>query len=308
MYRSTLCFVSAHLAAHQEKVGNRNKDYATIAKGLNLGHKHRPLTHQFDYLFWCGDLNYRIDHVSYEECVRLINLEDWPTLHEIDQLNVERAAGRVFAGFEEAPLEFAPTFKMNRNRGTYDEQRIPSWCDRILWKTPPGQPLSVLQYGSCREIRTSDHRPVYGTYLIGLHLRHVPLTTHPPLIIRLSEIVITPLPEAPAMSKPTLHAGPYKPAPDPFAECVSWPTPTYRGQMLVYAFKDLSVIIPDPEYLKVQHLALGLQDGDSRMCVAIVSMQPVVDEVGTGIAITTHMARSNGNTHTISLAIALIAP
>ena len=59
-----ICFVNSHLAAHQEGLEDRRKDHRDIIKGLSAGlstAKHLDVTHAFDYLFWLGDLNYRID-------------------------------------------------------------------------------------------------------------------------------------------------------------------------------------------------------------------------------------------------------
>jgi hypothetical protein len=53
-----------------------------------------------------------------------------------DQLNVERLAGRVFQRFVEGPLLFLPTYKYDVGSDRYDsskKQRIPSWCDRVLY-------------------------------------------------------------------------------------------------------------------------------------------------------------------------------
>jgi phosphatidylinositol-bisphosphatase len=47
-----------------------------------------------DYLFWCGDFNYRID-LSNEDVKELVRQENWGALQECDQLNVQRNAGNV---------------------------------------------------------------------------------------------------------------------------------------------------------------------------------------------------------------------
>ena len=48
-----------------------------------------------DYLFWCGDFNYRID-LTKEEVIDLIQQEDFEGLQMYDQLNVQRQNGSVF--------------------------------------------------------------------------------------------------------------------------------------------------------------------------------------------------------------------
>jgi hypothetical protein len=47
-----------------------------------------------DYLFWCGDFNYRID-LSKDEVMNLIQDKNWGALQECDQLTVQRKAGQV---------------------------------------------------------------------------------------------------------------------------------------------------------------------------------------------------------------------
>lgn len=64
----------------------------------------------------------------------------------------------VFAGYNEGPLVFRPTYKYDNNSETYDsseKQRIPSWTDRVLYK---GRGLDLFKYNRA-ELKTSDHRP-----------------------------------------------------------------------------------------------------------------------------------------------------
>ena len=49
-----------------------------------------------DYLFWCGDFNYRID-LTKEEVIDLIQQENFEGLQAYDQLNVQRQNGSVIA-------------------------------------------------------------------------------------------------------------------------------------------------------------------------------------------------------------------
>ena len=54
--RTSLCFVSSHLAAHTDGTEKRNKDYQEICK--NLIFDGLAIT-DHDMVFWMGDLNYR---------------------------------------------------------------------------------------------------------------------------------------------------------------------------------------------------------------------------------------------------------
>ena len=47
-----------------------------------------------DYVFWCGDFNYRID-LTYEEVFYFLKRQDWRTLLEFDQLQQQKSNGKV---------------------------------------------------------------------------------------------------------------------------------------------------------------------------------------------------------------------
>ena len=74
---TSFCFVNSHLAAHQEKVKERNVDYHKILKGLHLGLKDIDIVHQFDHVFWFGDLNYRSVLCSLLFCHFLFSSSFW---------------------------------------------------------------------------------------------------------------------------------------------------------------------------------------------------------------------------------------
>ena len=59
-----LCFVNAHLAAHQDKVTARNSMYRSLLRGLRLADGGMDLVTGFHHVFWIGDLNYRIDYTQ----------------------------------------------------------------------------------------------------------------------------------------------------------------------------------------------------------------------------------------------------
>jgi phosphatidylinositol-3,4,5-trisphosphate 5-phosphatase 1 len=62
IHDTTFAFIGSHLAAHQSKVEARNSDYFEIVSGLALDSTSQfDVQSGFNYTFWCGDLNYRID-------------------------------------------------------------------------------------------------------------------------------------------------------------------------------------------------------------------------------------------------------
>jgi hypothetical protein len=52
-------------------------------------------------------------------------------------LRQEKEAGNVFVEFEEGKISFMPTYKFKKESNEYDREklRIPSWCDRILYRS-----------------------------------------------------------------------------------------------------------------------------------------------------------------------------
>lgn len=188
-----MIFVSAHLAAHVKNVQARDSDFWRISSELEAqapeGFIPRRATENestnptgsvlFDFadrVFFCGDLNYRIDlprelteysilHGSHDN-TWLENL----LLH--DQLIHSMTDGRAFLGFAEGKIAFMPTFKFDKDSDCYDtshKQRIPAWTDRILFKPYDG--IRVLDYQSVPGAQHSDHRPVFGSYRISMQGR-----------------------------------------------------------------------------------------------------------------------------------------
>ncbi|XAR73348.1 hypothetical protein NMG60_11007292 [Bertholletia excelsa] len=176
LHQTSFCFVCSHLASG-EKEGDelrRNADVAEILKSTQFPkickNPRRKIPERIidhDRIVWLGDLNYRIS-MSYEKTRLLLEDNDWDSLLEKDQLNVEREAGRVFSGFSEGRILFPPTYKYTQNSDSYagetvkskKKRRTPAWCDRILWR---GKGIDQLSYIR-GESRFSDHRPVCSVF------------------------------------------------------------------------------------------------------------------------------------------------
>jgi inositol polyphosphate 5-phosphatase INPP5B/F len=186
---TTICFVCSHLAAHRENVTGRNADFHNIYNKTSfdigedairevirsgslsqwtLGSSSVGIA-DHDIVFWLGDLNYRIDDsVMTERVLFLAEKGKIDEIRALDQLNIERAAGRVFQNFEEGPLTFVPTYKYQPGTDVYEQRpdkklRAPAWCDRILWMAHEN-PSHVVQlsYARSETPNVSDHKAVYS--------------------------------------------------------------------------------------------------------------------------------------------------
>lgn len=124
----------------------------------------------FDLCVFMGDLNYRVEGNRQAVDV-LLQRGMMEVMRANDQLSIERTAGRAFDGWSEGELSFPPTYKLDRGSvDAYDtsaKKRVPSWTDRVMWRTKPlsrgGKVLcesGADVYTSARGVRTSDHLPV----------------------------------------------------------------------------------------------------------------------------------------------------
>jgi inositol polyphosphate 5-phosphatase INPP5E len=66
LFGTTMLFVTSHLTAHQQKVKERVSDIKRIIHALDLPrnlkvrHRAKDVTQNFDCVYWCGDLNFRL--------------------------------------------------------------------------------------------------------------------------------------------------------------------------------------------------------------------------------------------------------
>ncbi|KNE72045.1 hypothetical protein AMAG_15986 [Allomyces macrogynus ATCC 38327] len=126
----SMVFVNVHLTAHQDNVHLRNADYLRIEHLLYfpdyVGHIESSemlddedcslASSFFDYAFFLGDTNYRINGTG-PLVTHLIATHRLDACLNNDQLTAQRRAGHTFLGFSEAPITFAPTFKIKVAHG-----------------------------------------------------------------------------------------------------------------------------------------------------------------------------------------------
>ncbi|KAK0090636.1 hypothetical protein PV325_009379 [Microctonus aethiopoides] len=194
LFGTSFLFVTAHLTAHQDKVKERVSDIKRIIRNLDLPkdlptkHKNKDVTQNFDCVFWCGDLNFRLAQPR-DEVIQWVSSTCFPQSSPIslakDQLRMTLNEGAVLRGFEEAPITFPPTYKYDPGTQTFDssnKQRTPAYTDRILFKgkahtrgyirrvshesssSQKDGSIECLVYDSVPSICTSDHKPVWGVF------------------------------------------------------------------------------------------------------------------------------------------------
>ncbi|GAA5913466.1 uncharacterized protein JCM6883_004396 [Sporobolomyces salmoneus] len=185
-YKDTpITLLNSHLAAFSSQVQQRNAQYRDIASQLLFpyveGEARDPWTPNLKFsetterpqgegwsvnetavLIWAGDLNYRLE-LPRAEVEQLIANQDWERLRQFDQLELQKQHHLAFSDFEEATIDFPPTYKFDKGTSDYDtseKQRVPSWTDRILWLSLNRGEVSAASYSSYDDCLMSDHKPV----------------------------------------------------------------------------------------------------------------------------------------------------
>lgn len=159
---TSLCFVCSHFAAGQSQWAERNADYAEITRRISFPHGRK--VEQHDFVFWCGDFNYRID-LDRDEVKEYVSLREWSSLLQYDQLKIQQAQGNTFVNYVEGEISFPPTYKYDLFSDDYDTSekcRAPAWTDRVLFRKrrDHGQNPGRIAYYGRAELKQSDHRPV----------------------------------------------------------------------------------------------------------------------------------------------------
>eukprot|EP00257_Ricinus_communis_P025938 XP_025013352.1 type I inositol polyphosphate 5-phosphatase 10 isoform X2 [Ricinus communis] len=180
-HQTSFCFVCSHLASG-EKEGDelrRNMDVIEILKNTQFQRICRsPFSRvpekifEHDRAIWLGDLNYRIA-LSYSETRKLLERNDWKALFDKDQLKIEREAGRVFKGWKEGKIYFAPTYKYSYNSDTYAGETTETKNKR---RTPAcSRSTGVIEYFGVEMGYTNFHTYVGSPSFLttGLFAQHL---------------------------------------------------------------------------------------------------------------------------------------
>ncbi|KHN88615.1 Inositol polyphosphate 5-phosphatase [Toxocara canis] len=168
-----LVFASSHLLPYPEGYEGRCMQYvygkSCMCDSESDSVKSRSVV-------WLGDMNWRVDTLSakqmFDRLNRMESKEEMDTLvEEVDQLRRAQRDGKAFTDFKEAPIYFAPTYRIIVGRTQFDAERVPSWCDRVLYR---GSDLTCKRYHNNRTVTLSDHFPVIAQFRFDLSPTEVP--------------------------------------------------------------------------------------------------------------------------------------
>ncbi|KAK6192484.1 hypothetical protein SNE40_003941 [Patella caerulea] len=190
IYGMNVIIVNSHLAAHRDNLLERIEDYDSVIDHQKFKDDDVDNIMDHDYVLWMGDLNFRLNELTKEEAIKCSENKDYEKLLKFDQLILAMKAGLVFEDFHEGEITFPPTYKFDINTDQYDsseKQRVPAWCDRILWYTHDTSyddvRLDVQQqhYHSHPVYKISDHKPVSSLFHIQVFPNppRLPVTFYP---------------------------------------------------------------------------------------------------------------------------------
>ncbi len=180
IFGTSFLFINSHFPAHETQCKRRLEEYEKIITSINLPkdcsllktrYITQDLTGRFDCVFWFGDFNFRIE-LSHENVVQYLNgnkltPEMLDHLLEYDQLSQSMKQNLAFRSFcESSRINFPPTYKFELESDSYenDLRRVPSFTDRILYRTKRLGHIINYQYNHVPQFSTSDHKPVFALF------------------------------------------------------------------------------------------------------------------------------------------------
>jgi len=176
IYGVSVCIVNSHLAAHEQFYQDRVDSYNTVLGSHLYSTEETELILYHDYVFWIGDLNFRLDSevFKFEEVDLMVSKNELGKLLAVDQLAKARKSGQAFSELNETLPTFPPSYKYKIGTSVYDAKRLPSWTDRILYKANVANyenyKLSLNQhsYTAHADFLESDHKPVSSNFSLAV--------------------------------------------------------------------------------------------------------------------------------------------
>uniref|UniRef100_A0A8C0J0Q9 phosphatidylinositol-3,4,5-trisphosphate 5-phosphatase n=1 Tax=Chelonoidis abingdonii TaxID=106734 RepID=A0A8C0J0Q9_CHEAB len=212
-----------------------------------------------------------------ENIIQRIKQQQYPELLGFDQLLMEKKDQKVFLQFEEEEITFAPTYRFERNtreKYVYTKQKatgmkfnLPSWCDRVLWKSYPMVHVVCQSYGCTSDIMTSDHSPVFATFEVGVTSQFVSKNDSKYTESQGQIEFLSCCATLKTKSQTKFYIEFYSSCLESFVKSQEGENEDGNEGELVVKFIEalpkLTPIISDPEYLLDQHILISIKSSDS---------------------------------------------
>lgn len=98
-----------------------------------------------DYVFWCGDFNYRID-LTYEEVFYFVKRQDWKKLLEFDQLQLQKSSGKVSCVFTILLTAFGMECHLLNIHASVQQSKSHLWYFWSCMKHPELLKIGIQEY------------------------------------------------------------------------------------------------------------------------------------------------------------------
>ncbi|KAM6064451.1 phosphatidylinositol 3,4,5-trisphosphate 5-phosphatase 1 isoform 3-T3 [Theristicus caerulescens] len=191
---------------------------------------------------------------NYTNILRFLTLGD----KKLSPFNITHRFTHLFwLGDLNYRVEQPPTMKYN----------LPSWCDRVLWKSYPMVHVVCQSYGCTTDIMTSDHSPVFATFEVGVTSQFVSKNdskyTDSQGEIEFLHCYAT----LKTKSQTKFYIEFHSSCLESFVKSQEGENEDGNEGELVVKFVDalpkLTPIISDPEYLLDQHILISIKSSDS---------------------------------------------
>lgn len=163
-----ILFINVHLPILKKK-GNLGLGFEFRAKKMMEvlnSDEIKNLISDDTTVFMTGDMNFRINPNHRNQLTNL--LTQIPSLKELPFINPEDRV--ITCKFEKGDSEecdkarqTTPEESITMNKTCVNKKRIPSRCDRILYKLSPALSMKVLQHKGANLYNKSDHNALFAT-------------------------------------------------------------------------------------------------------------------------------------------------
>jgi hypothetical protein len=91
--------------------------------------------------------------------------KNYQAIMKHDDLFINGPSHPLLKHYREGLLLFEPTYKYDIGSNNYNKQRVPAWCDRVLFCA---NNLKLVYYNR-GELNLSDHKPIIASFICNIN-------------------------------------------------------------------------------------------------------------------------------------------